>query len=53
MNTEALITMMVTQGIVISFTAYFFYRVLTTKPKAEPDSSLQKCGVNQRAYENK
>ncbi len=38
MNTEALITMMVTQGIVISFTAYFFYRVLTTKPKAEPDS---------------
>lgn len=38
MNTEALITMMVTQGIVISFTAYFFYRVLTTKPKVEPDS---------------
>ena len=38
MNTEALITMMVTQGIVISFTAYFFYRVLTTKPKAEPDA---------------
>lgn len=38
MNTEALITMVTTQGLVISFTAYFFYRVLTTKPKAEPDS---------------
>ena len=38
MNTEALITMVTTQGLVIGFTAYFFYRVLTTKPKAEPDS---------------
>lgn len=38
MNTEALLTMVITQGIVISFTGYFFYRVLTTKPKAEPDS---------------
>lgn len=38
MNTEALITMVVTQGIVIGFTAYFFYKVLTTKPKTEPDS---------------
>ena len=38
MNTEALITMVATQGIVICLTAYFFYRVLTTKPKAEPDS---------------
>ncbi len=38
MNTEALITMIATQGIVIGFTGYFFYRVLTTKPKQEPDS---------------
>lgn len=38
MNTEALITMIATQGIVIGLTGYFFYRVLTTKPKAEPDS---------------
>lgn len=38
MNTEALITMIATQGIVIGFTGYFFYRVLTTKPKVEPDS---------------
>ncbi|MDR6968681.1 hypothetical protein J2X31_002707 [Flavobacterium arsenatis] len=38
MNTEALITMLLTQGIVIGFTAYFFYKVLTIKPKSEPDS---------------
>ncbi|WP_396177976.1 hypothetical protein [Flavobacterium sp.] len=38
MNTEALITMITTQGIVIGFTGYFFYRVLNTKPKVEPDS---------------
>ena len=38
MNTEALILMISTQGIVISFTAYFFYRVLTTPPRPEPDS---------------
>jgi hypothetical protein len=38
MNTEALITMLLTQGIVISFGAYFFYKVLTIKPRQEPDS---------------
>ncbi|WP_418262234.1 hypothetical protein [Flavobacterium faecale] len=38
MNTEALITMLLTQGIVVSFAAYFFYKVLTIKPKQEPDS---------------
>ncbi|WP_166537284.1 hypothetical protein [Flavobacterium ichthyis] len=38
MNTEALITMVITQGLVIAFAGYFFYRVLTTKPKQEPDS---------------
>lgn len=38
MNTTALITMVLAQGIVISFTAYFFYKVLKTPPKQEPDS---------------
>jgi len=38
MNTEALLTMVITQGIVIGFTGYFFYKVLTTKPKPESDS---------------
>ncbi|VXB93963.1 conserved hypothetical protein [Flavobacterium sp. 9AF] len=38
MNTEALITMLVSQGIVIVFAGYFFYKVLTIPPKQEPDS---------------
>ena len=38
MNTEALLTMLITQGIVISFAGYFFYRILTTPAKQEPDS---------------
>jgi hypothetical protein len=38
MNTEALVMLIGTQGIVISFTGYFFYKVLTTPPKSEPDS---------------
>lgn len=38
MKTEALITMILAQGIVTAFTIYFFYIVLTIKPKPEPDS---------------
>lgn len=38
MNTSAMITMILTQGIVTAFMGYFFYKVLTIKPKAEPDS---------------
>ena len=38
MNTEALITMILTQGIVTCFAVYFFYKVLTIPPKKEPDS---------------
>lgn len=38
MNTTAIITMVLAQGIVISFAAYFFYKVLTIPPKEEPDS---------------
>ena len=38
MNSAALTTMLLTQGIVIGFTAYFFYKVLTTPPGQEPDS---------------
>ena len=30
--------MLITQGIVICFAAYFFYKVLTIPPKQEPDS---------------
>lgn len=38
MNSEALVTMLCVQLPVIAITVYFFYRVLTTPPKAEPDS---------------
>jgi beta-phosphoglucomutase-like phosphatase (HAD superfamily) len=41
MNTSALIMMVATQLTVASFTGYFFYKVLTTKPKPEPDSFLE------------
>jgi len=33
MNTSAIITITVVWGIVIYFTGYFFYKVLTTKKK--------------------
>lgn len=38
MTTGAVIMMIVTMGTVMSFTAYFFTRILKTPPKPEPDS---------------
>lgn len=38
MNTSALIMMLCTQITVVCITGYFFYRVLKTPPKPEPDS---------------
>ena len=38
MNTTALIMMVATQGIVTAITGYFFYLVLTSPKKPEPDS---------------
>lgn len=38
MNTTAIITMVLAQGLVICFAAYFFYKVLTIPPKQEVDS---------------
>lgn len=38
MNTSALITMVVVELIVTLLTIWFFYKVLTIKPKPEPDS---------------
>ncbi|MDP2089923.1 MAG: hypothetical protein Q8J84_11045 [Flavobacteriaceae bacterium] len=38
MNTTALIMMVATQGIVMAITGYFFYLVLTSPKKPEPDS---------------
>jgi len=48
MKMEALLTMIIAQGTVICFTAYFFYRVLTTKPKPEPDSYTENDDVQER-----
>jgi hypothetical protein len=38
MNTSALILMIASESIITFLTAYFFYKVLTTKPRPEPDS---------------
>lgn len=38
MNSAALITMLLAQGTVVTLAVYFFYKVLTTPPKQEPDS---------------
>ena len=38
MNIEAIITMVLTQGLVTGFAVYFFYKVLTIPPRKEPDS---------------
>ena len=51
MRTDALITMVVTQGTVIALTLYFFYRVLTTKPKEEPDSYSENDDETERQHE--
>lgn len=38
MNTSALFLMITVQAIVTFLTIWFFYRVLVSKPKPEPDS---------------
>lgn len=48
MKTEALITMILAQGIVISLACYFFYKVLTIKPKPEPDSFSDNDTIDER-----
>ncbi len=44
MTTEALTLMIATQSIVTIATLYFFYRVLTSKKRPEPDSYLENDG---------
>lgn len=38
MQTQALVFMLVSEGIIIGLSLYFFIKVLFTKPKDEPDS---------------
>ena len=48
MNTSALITMLSAQGIVTCLMGYFFYKVLTTPPKSEPDSYSDNDDVEEK-----
>ena len=38
MNGQALVMLIAAEGIVTAFTVYFFWKVLKTPPKPEPDS---------------
>ncbi|MCX7743147.1 MAG: hypothetical protein N2167_01135 [Flavobacteriales bacterium] len=38
MTTAALITMITVQALVTIISGYFFWKILTAKPKPEPDS---------------
>lgn len=38
MNNSALIMMFLAEGTIAFFTLYFFYKVLKTPPRPEPDS---------------
>lgn len=46
MSTSALVLLISVWTIVIATTGYFFYRVLTTPPKSEPDSFTDNDGSN-------
>jgi hypothetical protein len=41
MSNGAMIMMITTQSVFIIVTGYFFYKVLTIKPKNEPDSFVE------------
>lgn len=51
MNTSALIVMLLAQGVMVCLAGYFFYRVLTTPPKQEPDSFSENDDVVNRQKE--
>ncbi|SHJ25908.1 hypothetical protein SAMN04487911_11527 [Arenibacter nanhaiticus] len=51
MNSSALIIMLLAQGTMISLAGYFFYRVLTTPPKQEPDSYYENDDIENRQKE--
>lgn len=51
MNLAAIITMLLAQGTVVTLAAYFFYKVLTTPPKPEPDSFSENDDVEERQPE--
>ncbi len=48
MNPTALLVMVTTLLTVTLVTGYFFFRVLTTPPKPEPDSFTENKGIGKR-----
>ncbi|MGS2740488.1 hypothetical protein [Sinomicrobium sp. M5D2P17] len=48
MNITALITMILAQGVVTAIAGYFFYKVMVTPPKQEPDSYSENDDVTPR-----
>ncbi len=48
MNTPALIMMVTTELIVSIITVYFFYRILVSSPKPEPDSFSENDDIVER-----
>jgi len=52
MNTSALVIMLTTMLMVTGTTLYFFYQVLNTPPKPEPDSYLDNDDEAERQIPN-
>ncbi len=51
MNSSALTVMIISQGVFVLVALYFFYRVLTTPPKQEPDSYSENDDIVERQKE--
>ena len=49
METQALVLMVTVWTAVTFTTGFFFYKVLTTKPRPEPDSYLDNDDVQERS----
>lgn len=47
MTTAALLMMIPSMGIITILTVYFFWKVLTTKEKPEPDSYSENDNLNE------
>ena len=38
MSNQSLMMMVITEAVITAITGYFFWKILTTPPRAEPDS---------------
>jgi hypothetical protein len=48
MSNSGLVTLIIAEGIITAITVYFFWKVLKTPPKPEPDSYSDNDDVKQR-----